>query len=193
MVLDVLEQENLMNSKIVLSSSFIERLKSFEGSREQLKSIVLKTYELSTTLFPDSKEIIFQSFFFDEFRSANKETVLSKEDLNENSSTKYPEKQTTSRKTSENNESKKLPFKKVRLNRTIGLLDKYEEAVVRLLNADQPILGKNIAASCEPPISAPALTDSIKKHRERILFCFKEYPDKWPLIKTHYEPLMNSD
>lgn len=74
-----------------------------------------------------------------------------------------------------------------KLHKTLLLLDRYEAAASVLIDNKIPVLGKNLAAACDPPISAPALTDSMNKHRTRILMAIERFPDRWPLIKTHYQ------
>ena len=75
------------------------------------------------------------------------------------------------------------------LSKTIFLLDRYELAVTLLNENKLPIMGKNIANACAPKISAPALTDSINKHKDRIVLCLKQQPDLWPMLRTHYQPI----
>lgn len=86
---------------------------------------------------------------------------------------------------------KDTKIKQLNLNKTEQLLDKYEMIAEDLKKKNLPILGKNIAANCLPPISAPALTDSINKHSERIILCLKNYPEKWQLLRSDYKPVKN--
>ena len=71
----------------------------------------------------------------------------------------------------------------------MNLLDRYENAVTSLTNAKLPIMGKNIAQFCVPPISAPALTDSINKHAHRIKECLALYSENWPNLRMKYLPI----
>ena len=78
-----------------------------------------------------------------------------------------------------------------RLERTMNFLDRYEEATRIAIGKGIPVTGKNIAALCEPAISAPAISDNLRKHRKRILELFNTYPEKWPLIREEFRPVRN--
>jgi hypothetical protein len=43
----------------------------------------------------------------------------------------------------------------------------------------------------EKPISAPAITDAIRKNRENILQLLEQHPEKWQLIRSYFKPLTN--
>lgn len=78
-----------------------------------------------------------------------------------------------------------------RLGKTGDLLDRLEFAASSLLKERLPITGKNLGIHCERPISAPAISDALKKHRLRISTLCEQYPDKWPLLRREFAPLKN--
>jgi hypothetical protein len=43
----------------------------------------------------------------------------------------------------------------------------------------------------DPPISAPAITESLGKSREIIRQLLEKYPDKWETIRKEFKPLLN--
>lgn len=75
--------------------------------------------------------------------------------------------------------------------KTINLLDKYENAAQLLMTRNEPLTGARLGMACETPISAPAITDSLKKHRTKILYLFDKYPEKWEVIRREFRPVRN--
>lgn len=74
-------------------------------------------------------------------------------------------------------------------DKTLQLLNKYEEAAQSILGDRLIVNGKNIAAYVG--ISPPAVTDSIKKHSKRITFLINRYPDRWLNIKKGLKPIQS--
>jgi hypothetical protein len=74
-------------------------------------------------------------------------------------------------------------------DKTIDLLDRYETAALRCNQMNQPVNGKNIAAHLDPPITPPAITDAIKKHKQRIQLLLDEFPSKWTSIRSGLRPI----
>jgi hypothetical protein len=73
------------------------------------------------------------------------------------------------------------------LNKTVALLDRYEQAARQIELKSERINGRNLAA--ELHISAPAITDAIKKHNSKIRRLLEKYPSKWPLICDFIRPI----
>jgi hypothetical protein len=78
-----------------------------------------------------------------------------------------------------------------RESKTIMLLDKLEKAASLTKNRHLPLTGINVGNSCPIPISAPAITDALKKHRKMIISLFSKYPDRWGLIRSEFRPVKN--
>ncbi len=73
---------------------------------------------------------------------------------------------------------------------TIEFLDRYEASAQRAGQIGEKITGKSIAANCQPPISPPAVSDVLKKHRSKIIKLMKRYPQKWPILRSSFRPLI---
>jgi len=49
----------------------------------------------------------------------------------------------------------------------------------------------NVGTACPVPITAPAISDSLKKHKDQINYLFDKYPDKWEVIRRGFRPVKN--
>ena len=79
----------------------------------------------------------------------------------------------------------------LRYSRTIELLDRLEIASSRVKKQQMKLTGTTVGMHCETPISAPAITDALRKHSSRIVKLLKLYPDKWVLLRSDFRPLQN--
>ncbi|WP_159038464.1 hypothetical protein [Brumimicrobium mesophilum] len=77
--------------------------------------------------------------------------------------------------------------------KTSVLLDKYEEAAIRIASLGLTINGKNIAMQLDPPVTPPAITDAVKKKKSKIAYLLQQYPEKWPNIRKAIRPISNLD
>lgn len=75
--------------------------------------------------------------------------------------------------------------------RTFAILDRYEESARKLLSNREKLTGANVGKALPNPISAAAVTDSIKKHQNKINTLCKQYPNRWKIIRNEFRPLMN--
>ena len=73
----------------------------------------------------------------------------------------------------------------------MALLDKLEEAAVRVVNNSEDLTGVNVGKACSRAISAPAISDALKKHKNKINTLLDEFPDRWKLIREEFKPLIN--
>lgn len=78
-------------------------------------------------------------------------------------------------------------------NKVIQLLDRYEEAANRVLTGGNAVNARLLAAKLDPPITPPAITDAIKKNRHKISYLFKQYPERWNIIRKSIRPLTHID
>lgn len=76
-------------------------------------------------------------------------------------------------------------------NRTFDLLEKLETAGQRVVQNGQRLTGVNVGLAWEPSISAPAITDALRKHRQKIQTLARLYPDRWQVMRTQFKPLQN--
>jgi len=190
--------------EIIITESSIEYLNSLEIDLIDLKPIIKEALKISKSLYPSSKIVVFKNYFFvnqnieekTDFSTPfgiNKDVIKTTPPMainpvkiiipqKEESVLPQERKDKTSQTTAISTSDQKLL-------KTMNLLDKYENAVNKLIEQRIPIMGKNISSVCVPQISAPALTDSINKHKERIMICLKNYPENWPLLKKNYSPI----
>ena len=78
-----------------------------------------------------------------------------------------------------------------RYSKTILLLDRLENASRNVIAQKLDLTGVNVGNSFSPPISAPAISDALKKHKNKIIHLFNEYPDKWAIIRKEFRPVKN--
>jgi hypothetical protein len=78
-----------------------------------------------------------------------------------------------------------------RVKKTASFLDKLEAAAYKILKSGDELTGSAVGRSMEKPISAPAITDAIRKNRENILQLLEQHPEKWQLIRSYFKPLTN--
>lgn len=81
----------------------------------------------------------------------------------------------------------------VDVDKTVHLLDRYENAAEALQKLDLSINGKNVAKQLNPPVTPPAISDAVKKNEKRIRFLLNQYGDKWLLIRKFLKPIERLD
>jgi len=83
------------------------------------------------------------------------------------------------------------PLIQHRYIKTYQLLDRLEDAVKTVLDSRQNVTGANVGKSMESPISAPAISDAMKKHRAKIVSLMQQFPERWSLLRNHFKPVQN--
>jgi len=78
-----------------------------------------------------------------------------------------------------------------RQSRAMQLLDKLEMAAIGLKNKNIAIISSKVGQALDPPVSAPAITESLGKNRDLIRQLLEKYPDKWETIRKEFKPLIN--
>jgi hypothetical protein len=78
-----------------------------------------------------------------------------------------------------------------RESRAMQLLDKLEKSAEEVLRNRMPLTSANVGQFCPTPISAPAITDALKKNRKRVNMLLEKYPEKWRLIRNQFRPVLN--
>ena len=184
-----LKDELTISEKISLSDSAIDYLKTFPGTFQEMEKMAKDAFYIAKSLCPSSTEIRIKKYYFIPPEAENRLNI---------SNAEPGEVQIEKPKAVKNvlkAPDKPLPISVsgTKNDKTIQLLNRYEVAVKKLLEQKLPVMGKNIASACEPPISAPALTDSINKHRDRIISCLENHPDKWQLLKNNYQVIKKLD
>ncbi len=75
--------------------------------------------------------------------------------------------------------------------KTILLLDKLEKASQEVKSKNFRLTSSNVGKCIPSPITAPAISDALKKHRKKILYLLNKHPDKWRIIRNEFRPLLN--
>ncbi|TSA25237.1 MAG: hypothetical protein D4R67_10510 [Bacteroidetes bacterium] len=78
-----------------------------------------------------------------------------------------------------------------RLVKTHLLLDRLEHAAASIKQRRVPLTSASVGKEFPTPISAPAITDALRKHKKRIVQLFDQYPDKWEIIRHEFRPVQN--
>jgi hypothetical protein len=78
-----------------------------------------------------------------------------------------------------------------RMSRTKQWLDNIETAAARLVAVGEEPTGAAVGQSLRRPVSAPAITDWLRKNQRRVLMLLNQYPEKWPVIRQYFRPLTN--
>lgn len=75
--------------------------------------------------------------------------------------------------------------------KTYQLLERLEQAASQIHQNSMALTGSNIGKFMSKPISAPAISDALKQHKQRICFLFDRFPDRWATIRNHFRPVQN--
>jgi hypothetical protein len=150
-----------------LSESAVEKLKLFEGDFNALKNILERAANFAESFALDSsiQEILIADFHIiitDEPQKKVKEPVPPP--------------------------PSDVP---VKYSKTLVLLDKLENAALNVKSKNKMLTSANIGNEFPTPITPPAISDALKKHRAKILFLFKEYPRRWEIIRSEFRPIQN--
>jgi hypothetical protein len=78
-----------------------------------------------------------------------------------------------------------------RLGKTMSLLDRLEEASVKVIDSGLTLTSAEVGSHMQKKISAPAITDALRKNKVRIFQLFEQYPHRWPVIRQHFKPIIN--
>jgi hypothetical protein len=79
----------------------------------------------------------------------------------------------------------------VKYSKTLVLLDKLENAAVQLKTKNKLLTSANLCNEFTTPITPPAISDALKKHRMKIIYLFKEFPERWTTIRSEFRPVQN--
>jgi hypothetical protein len=92
----------------------------------------------------------------------------------------------------ENHKTPSAKTHNIRIDRyasTEDILDRYEQAARKAQEQGEKIIGRIVGEYCSPSITNAAITDSIRKHKLRILELFKRYPTRWQVIRTEFKSI----
>jgi len=75
--------------------------------------------------------------------------------------------------------------------KTYTLLNRLETAANKVVVTHQKLTGSTIGQALETPISAPAISDALKKHSKKIIILMQKYPNRWTLIRSEFKSVTN--
>ncbi|MFU8844542.1 MAG: hypothetical protein ACNA7V_12130 [Bacteroidales bacterium] len=75
--------------------------------------------------------------------------------------------------------------------RTVSLLDKLEDAALKVKSYNLKMTGTNVGQHCPDPITAPAISDALFNHKSKITNLMTMYPGRWETIRREFRPLKN--
>lgn len=78
-----------------------------------------------------------------------------------------------------------------RLAKTYLLLDRLEHAAAGIKQRKENLTSASVGKEFPSPVSAPAITDALRKHKKRIIQLFDQYPGKWEIIRHEFRPVLN--
>ena len=162
---EYLSESTIRGRKFKFSDGALEKLKDYDGQISQLKKIVKKAavYVGSVNYGMAENNLVIEDYHlnFDESLKKHLDEII----VNYESGDRY--------------------------SKTMRLLDKLEEAANKIIAENKMLTSANVGLACENPITAPAITDALKKHKSKILTLIKDNPNKWGTIKKEFRPLMN--
>jgi hypothetical protein len=148
----------------ILTEDALSKIKLYQGDITELKNIIKKALGFVNNLYFDSTETdIYITEDYLNFEVSGAGTAIKPQDIQ-----LYD-----------------------RYSKTILLLDKFEGAARDVVAKNIDLTGANVGNACSTPISAPAISDAIKKHRNKIIHLLNKYPDRWKLIRSEFRPVKN--
>ncbi len=78
-----------------------------------------------------------------------------------------------------------------RISKTMLLLDRLEAAAEKVLEEGIKLTSAEVGKNMDKAITAPAISDALKKNKVRILQLFAEHPANWPTIRRQFKPVVN--
>lgn len=148
----------------ILADDALEKIKLYQGDITALKIIITKAIHYINNLYHDSSAT-------DIYITVD---YLNFETIGAGTATKPQEVQLYDR-----------------YSKTILLLDKLENAARDVVAKNMDLTSANVGNACSTPISAPAISDAVKKHKNKIIHLLNKYPDRWRLVRTDFRPVRN--
>jgi hypothetical protein len=178
-------QEKYKEGLIRLSNSYLADLKSITGVKYEFTERAAKKICEYTGDIDNLKPVIVQAAHYAETMNleGNVSDVLI-DDIHL---------VTGEKKESQKKESIIAPIQDVpvKYNKTFLLLEKLENAALNVKSKNLLLTGANIGNEFPNPVTPPAITDALKKHKQKIMFLFHEYPDRWKTIRLEFRPVQN--
>ncbi len=158
------EYSNKTGNKHILTQGALEKIKSYKGDISKLKSIIKRAVLVVDNTYYDRKDSVIK---------------ITEWNINFNN---YEQR-------AENEESTLIINNKD--TKVTQLLDKLENAAQKVISYNNKLTSENVGKSCPYPITAPAITDALKKNRKTIIRLLKQNPEKWQIIRNNFRPIKN--
>jgi len=145
------------------SNGAIEKIKAYTGDLQQLESMMKNTvYYMENLYFDNSGQIEIKEMHL-------------RFDVAENSDrlTDVP------------------AIQQDRYGKTISLLDRLENAALKVKDSNLRMTGTHVGKACNIPVSAPAITDALSNHKSKIQKLVDIYPERWQTIRKEFRPFRN--
>lgn len=78
-----------------------------------------------------------------------------------------------------------------RYHNTIQYLNRLENAAKKVQAKGDILTSSAVGQAMEKPVSAPAISDALKKKRKKIQSLLAEYPNEWLTIRKSFKPIRN--
>lgn len=78
-----------------------------------------------------------------------------------------------------------------RYHNTIQYLNRLEEAAKKVQANGNILTGSAVGQAMEKPISAPAISDALKKNKNKIKSLVADFPNEWITIRKSFKPIRN--
>lgn len=156
--------ESHPNLNFILTDDALNKIKTYQGDITELKGIIQKAAEYVSNLYfdnPVSDIYITEDYLNFDIHVPHKISKPQEVQLYD------------------------------RYSKTIHLLDKLESAAREVLARNLDLTSANVGNACSTPITAPAISDAVKKHRNKIIHLLNKYPDRWKLIRKEFRPVRN--
>lgn len=162
--LQILRSESLKKRKTyALTEDAIRVIKNYKGDLKELEKKLYESISYLDNLFSNKSDEIEISALF--LNLDNETFVKTKQPFPQEKEDKY--------------------------TKTVYLLNRLEESALRVMDNKLKMTGTNVGQHCEVPISAPAISDALNKHKTKINQLVKMHPEKWPTIRNEFRPVMN--
>jgi hypothetical protein len=159
-----------LGRKIIISKDAMQSLREYSGELIVLKDIIKDAIVFSANLTDASAELIIETSYI-------------------NYSISNIDNQATSISIKQTHEKSKPGIN--RETRATQYLYRLSEAVEKLISQGEKITGSNVGAACNPPVSAPAISDFLTKYRIPIKNIILSDPSRWKLLTRHFKPISN--
>ena len=159
------EYSSISGKEFTLSEGAVEKIKNYTSDLGRLPGLINNSLAFVESLHPDESTNSIEILDWHLHLEASESDEIPASSSTSNSGQKY--------------------------KKTIILLDKLENAAMRVKTAQLKMTGTNVGRAFEQPITAPAISDALFNHKAKINTLVNRYPNKWKTIRAEFRPLRN--